>query len=350
MRKYISAAALMAILAGIFCISCTEDNDNSSATTTMRTTLFTGAEGGCEDGGVKIEVLINDVPQADQTQYVCGGTIAQNGMQNASIQATAFDGAQGSCNDGGIKVELLVGGSIQADQTQYICNETNGQDGNSSLVIDDITTLTFGHYEQDNDTTNGKEPITWIVLDKNTEGQYLVISEKVLDFKQYDEQGKQVTWERSSIRSWLNGYEASYNADGEDYTSDNFIDKAFTAEEKSRIVESNVPAHPNPNSYKINPGNPTTDKIFLLSVFEAEEYFGDHSSCKADATEYLANQSGVYTVKSDGHKYVFWWLRSPAYGLDKAARVMPESYYGDILAGSVDSNTGVRPAMWVNYP
>ena len=54
----------------------------------------------------------------------------------------------------------------------------------ATIAVGDI--ITFGHCEQDNDTTNGKEPIEWRVLDKNDEGQLLVISEKVLDAKPYN--------------------------------------------------------------------------------------------------------------------------------------------------------------------
>ena len=70
-----------------------------------------------------------------------------------------------------------------------------------------------------------------------------------------------ITWEKSTIRSWLNGYGASSNTDGNDYANDNFIDTAFTAEEKARIVASNIQAHLN-----TSPDNVTMDKIFLFSI------------------------------------------------------------------------------------
>ncbi len=67
------------------------------------------------------------------------------------------------------------------------------------MAVGDI--VTFGHYEQDNDTTNGKEPIEWRVLDKNDEGQYLIISEKVLDVQPYNTTNLFITFEKSTIRS-----------------------------------------------------------------------------------------------------------------------------------------------------
>ena len=161
--------------------------------------------------------------------------------------------------------------------------------------VDD--TIVFGHYEQDNDTTNGKEPIEWRVLGKNGFGQYLIISEKVLDVMPYNMTYIPITWEKSTIRSWLNGYGASYNTVGNDYTSNNFIDTAFIAEEKALIVTSSVPAHSNPN-YNTDPGNATTDKIFLLSIVEANKYFASDSDRQAMATLY-AIKNGVPAFNYD---------------------------------------------------
>jgi hypothetical protein len=226
------------------------------------------------------------------------------------------------------------------------------------------TIITFGHYEQDFDDTNGREPIAWRILDQNAADQYLVISDKVLEKKKYNETDKSIKWEYSTIRSWLNGYPASYNIDGLNYTSNNFIDVAFTAEEQAKIVASNVPAHKNP-SYSTSPGNTTTDKIFLLSIFEAEQYFANATAHLADATRYAVKQGvGVRgfdivsttggTTSSDGtctaiHCFAYWWLRSPGSRLDLAA-------YVD-YNGAVDTNGffamcnyyGVRPALWLDY-
>jgi hypothetical protein len=221
-------------------------------------------------------------------------------------------------------------------------------------------TITFGTYEQDNNTANGKEPITWRVLDRESNGQLLVISEKVLDKQKYNTTDISITWEKSTIRSWLNGYGASYNTVGTDFTSNNFIDTAFTAEEKAKIVLSNVPAHANPD-YSTSPGKATTDKIFLLSITETDNYFSSIDDFKADATRYAVKQ-GVYVYGStskkytysgactDVHCYAFWWLRSPGSHANYAAYFSPPSgkevYEGNYVLGV---NYGVRPALWVEY-
>ena len=60
---------------------------------------------------------------------------------------------------------------------------------------------------------------------------------------------------------------------------------------------SNVPAHKNPN-YSTSPGNPTTDKIFLLSVVAAQTYFATDADRKADVTRY-AVKKGAYVEGSE---------------------------------------------------
>ena len=63
--------------------------------------------------------------------------------------------------------------------------------------------VTFGAYEQDNNTSNGKEKIEWIVL--ATEGdKSLVISKYILDCQPYNTSRAEVTWEICTLRTWLN--------------------------------------------------------------------------------------------------------------------------------------------------
>ena len=57
------------------------------------------------------------------------------------------------------------------------------------------TYVLFGHYEQDGDTSNGPEPIEWIVLDES-DGKMLLLSRFILDHKRYNEEpADELTWE-----------------------------------------------------------------------------------------------------------------------------------------------------------
>ncbi len=103
--------------------------------------------------------------------------------------------------------------------------------------------------------------------------------------------------------------------------------------------------------YDISPGNNTKDKVFLLSIPEANRYFISDEARMCAPTEY-AKAQGVSIIDSnlvvDGKGACSWWLRSPGCFKECAADVWSKgcaSVYGD----TVDCPfIGVRPAMWIN--
>lgn len=193
----------------------------------------------------------------------------------------------------------------------------------------------FGTYEQDNNMSNGKEAIEWLVLDKQ-DTQILVISKYALDCKPYNEDTEYdnwetwyVTWETCTLRSWLN---------------DEFINTAFTEEEKTMIPTTTVTADANPK-YLTNPGNDTEDEVFLLSINEAREYFSLSDERACQPTDY-AVANGAWESASGNCR---WWLRSPGRDQSNAAVVDDlddVSKYG--YAVRYDS-AAVRPALWINF-
>ncbi len=112
----------------------------------------------------------------------------------------------------------------------------------------------FGVYEQDDDLTNGKEPLEWLVLYK-TKSRILVITKKVIDNMefsdtgtifsgyQYGRQGKYgIRWDICSLRRWLN---------------ESFYEAAFNEGEKKYIENTLI--------YGTESGKATWNKVFLLS-------------------------------------------------------------------------------------
>ena len=124
----------------------------------------------------------------------------------------------------------------------------------------------FGNYPQSDATGNTKEPIKWRVLSVDGDDVFLV-ADTNLDVQRYNATDKAVTWETCTMRSWLNGYGSSSNVCGIDYTSDNFINRAFTASEQSAIKTVTVVTAGNPIG-KATGGKDTHDKLFLLSFEE----------------------------------------------------------------------------------
>jgi hypothetical protein len=177
----------------------------------------------------------------------------------------------------------------------------------------------FGTYQQSSDGSGGynTDPIKWRVLE-NADGQLFLLSDQNLDVFQYHTDWKRVTWEKSTMRSWLNGYGASENTGGSsgiDYTSDNFINTAFSKKEQAAIAETEVVNDDNPDYYTEG-GNDTTDQIFLLSIAEAQNssYFVDDASRISTNTAYVAGGGKIGGNMHGVGEADYWWLRSPGYG------------------------------------
>ena len=188
----------------------------------------------------------------------------------------------------------------------------------------------FGSYEQDNDTSNGKEDIEWNVL-KVEDEKLLVVSKYSLDCQPYNLSDADVTWETCTLRQWLNH---------------EFYNTAFSGTEREKIPTVTVSAGPNPD-YNTDPGNPTEDKVFLLSIAEAEKYLTSDSSNSEKnntPTEYaVANGADTNNDRS----WYWCWLRSPGKDQSIAAVI---SISGVRKTGDYVYNDAgaVLPAMWID--
>ncbi len=119
--------------------------------------------------------------------------------------------------------------------------------------------------------------------------------------KPYHDKWVEVTWETCALRNWLNN---------------TFYTGVFSSSERDRIIKTTVYADPNPTEYS-DSGNATEDKIFILSIAEANYYFAGNLERMSEVTQYAARQGYVF---NDGQTVDF----------------------GD--------NTGVtvRPVMWIS--
>ncbi len=214
------------------------------------------------------------------------------------------------------------------------------------------STFEFGVYEQDNNLSNGKEKIDWLILDKK-DGKILVISKYALDTVHYNNANKAVTWETCTLRKWLN---------------EDFYNSAFSQDEKGFISLTTVSAEKNPLFPDVDAGKETKDKVFLLSISEAEKYFDDKSGGrKCYATDYSCVDFVKYELIEDKSEEIPWWLRTPgkdqnhaSYAIYQASYNPTTDEYGSInLYGQrVDGVSdvmfvnqcciGVCPAMWID--
>ncbi|MBQ6274984.1 MAG: hypothetical protein IJK63_12275 [Oscillospiraceae bacterium] len=188
-------------------------------------------------------------------------------------------------------------------------------------------TYTFGAYEQDNDMANGKEPLEWIVLERDG-NNVMLISKYALDCQPYHDPYANVTWETCYLRGWLN---------------DTFLNEAFNPEEQNSILITTVTADSNP-AYSVSPGNDTCDKVYLLSIPEANTYFATDADRQCKGTEYCYAQG----VAKDDDGNSWWLLRSPGYESRLAAFV---NSYGSISNrgdGVNHTRSAIRPVIWIN--
>lgn len=190
-------------------------------------------------------------------------------------------------------------------------------------------TIIFGAYEQDNDKSNGKEDIEWLVVAKK-DSRLLVISQYGLDYQEYNAKFEDVTWESCTLRKWLN---------------EAFLNTAFSNEEKTMIPTVIVLADINPN-YSTNPGSTTEDKVFLLSITEARRYFKTDEARMCMPTAY-AEANNAYLGDA---ATCICWLRSPGRSQRSAAFI---DYDGGVDSDgsrgyAVHSGAYVRPAMWIS--
>ena len=199
------------------------------------------------------------------------------------------------------------------------------------------------------------EPIKWRVLNTDSD-QAFIQTDLALDVKGHDRGYANVTWEASSIRSWLNGYKAEKNQLNKDYTDNNFQKYAFNEREQGAIVITGV-SNPN-NSYGVSGGNDTEDKLFLLSQEEvsfagiAEIYGLIGNEPKRRRSSTYAKARGVWnSLNSEYAGNCTWWLRSPG---DHTRGIMLVDDKGSIIYGNILNyhilydQCGVCPALNLN--
>ena len=124
------------------------------------------------------------------------------------------------------------------------------------------------------------------------------------------------------------------------------------------IIDSTIIAE-NSSTYGTSGGKNTTDKVFLLSIAEAEKYFDSDDARLCTPTGYAKTQ-GIYVSRgafSDGKATCWWWLRSPGINSHHAAIVDFDGSIREVRAyatnhtqneNEVDyGHVAVRPAMWI---
>ena len=180
-----------------------------------------------------------------------------------------------------------------------------------------------------------EETIEWLVLEVN-EGKALMISRYAIDAEDYESFDYNATWETCWLRHWLNG---------------KFYESAFNTEEKLSIQLTKIRNNDNPE-YGTAGGNDTEDKVFLLSIEEAETYWDSDEERVCYPTQHAIDaRCKISEIGSCS-----WWLRSPGDYYWKAAfvrvsgKIEMRGYFKQIsgLDYKPYGFVSVRPAIWVS--
>ena len=245
--------------------------------------------------------------------------------------------------------------TLTVSAAETTTTEKNITLGTTALEGGQASYIYFGNYYQSDANGQTKDPIKWRVL-SNADGKLFLLSDQNLDVFEYHKEYEAVTWETSTMRSWLNGL-ANNKGNGEnaiDYTNDNFLDTAFSASEQTAIEDTTVVNNDNP-SHGTEGGNNTTDKVFLLSIEEAQNtaygFTNNKNSTdtrKATNTAYVADGGKIGGRMNGVGKADCWWPRSPGFRTDYAAYVSSDGRVAVGGLGVNNNNYAVRPAFNIN--
>ena len=258
------------------------------------------------------EIKVTEIAEQQKSQYI---------LRNPKVEDDSF-------TESGKKVtwDCLWFGSYPQSQITKKDGEiyttlknTDNWDKNGDVTIDN------SKYHKTEAGYFKYEPIKWRVL-QSENGEAFLLSDVILDRQPYNENYEDITWEESSLRTWLNG---------------EFINRAFSDEEKEKINITEIVNQDNPD-YGTEGGNNTSDKIFLLSLSEVSE--------QQDGEKYgfLDDRMRACENSTFSEAFSWWWLRSPGLISFRAAGV---SGYGWVSRSghSVHINDdGVRPALHLN--
>ena len=290
------------------------------------------------DAGQKVTwdcVYFGNYPQSEITSK-------DGSIYNALKNATGWD-ENNDITIGGTKYRRLKG----EDATYYSSNEEGQYNWNGNYK-------TYHYFKY--------EPIKWRVLNRNG-NDALLLADIALDDQEYNINYEDVTWETSSMRSWLNGYGASMNKSKIDYSKKNFINSAFTSMQRNAIEITSAVNNDNID-YGTAGGNNTSDKVFLLS--ESEVYHTDTAAgygFAKDRSTYddaRISRCSTYAYAMGTWRYydtegltkfngsIQWWLRSPGDRSYFAAEVDGNGWVYGRGNYVYRDDDGVRPALHLN--
>ena len=292
-----------------------------------------------KEEGKWVDVAKDERAQLQQVYRACVTLKAKEGSSFVGCDYARFNGEQ-------VRLTKKDDGSRTFVCPVYnygVKNPTNPEaDGSGTSTWDCVY---FGKYYQNDtngdgkaDETDEKEPVKWRVLSVDSAGNALLMADKILDYRNFnDNEAGDIAWGQSDMRKWLN----STGGLEEDL---GFLQTAFTEQERAMIRYREIETIVGSDSLK------TRDSVFLLSTQDSVNAgYGfwtkdiESKNRVAESTAYAAGKQ--QTVENQ------WWLRTHSWvsSAEIAARVFVKPD-GTVTGDGVKNNTfyGVRPALYIN--
>jgi len=285
-----------------------------------------------QDGKDGKSILSVDLHNNDHLLILMSdGTVKDLGVIKAEKGDKGDQGEKGDIGETGVGITNTT---VNSDG-DLIITYSDGTTQNAGRVIPQDTSsdeyaigsiVTMGKYEQDNNTSNGPEPIKWIVV-QNTGDKALLLSQYVLEYMAMSNS----SYGGSSVKSFLTG---------------EFYDNAFTVDEKQKIEMSRI----------LDPDgslSQSTNTVFVLSYNEMTALSLNNIDLWPMFSDYVTSKGASV---DDGV-----WLRD-IYDGDKTTNdcfctyrayngvILIQSPYASVARteASKDTKCGVRPAMWIS--
>lgn len=205
------------------------------------------------------------------------------------------------------------------------------------------------------------QPVKWRIIELNGSEAFL-LADREMDCIEYNTFSEDVTWSNCTLRSFLNGYDETFNRANISFAADkqkSFFNTAFTDKEKSALIRSKV-ENPDNSYYKTDCGDTTEDYVFILSadeVFASPSaarhgfYYGsgvDDPARRFRPTMY-AKARGTWYSPVEGYKgNGFWYMRTNGYSQSNATYICDFGYIYNRGTDVTCNDSGVLPAIRID--
>ena len=322
-----------------------DDENSPSGKTTIWQCVYLGSYPQAE--------VLDDVKNVSVDDYaVDGGIIREKETYDSIIGLVEKDGATSEDQD------IIYNGEKYRVESDYNYKDYYAADFSEEINEDQYYKYKLNDVEY---RIFKYAPLKWRILD--VDGDILtLISDKILMSMKYGFDSTS-NWEDSFVRNYLNSYDVEQEIvyDNKKFkTGKEFLNSAFTEDEKRAILKSKVKNSSNDYYDMVRSGNDTEDYVFLPSneeVFSSDlaMKYGFHKGSGVDApskrfrSTMYAKYMGAWWSPVDNYKgNSFWFMRTNGYSESFVTYICDFGYIYDRGTSIAQKGAGILPMMKID--